>query len=77
MEGQFRDADELAKGIDEVMTARRQSYPTFKAAKDLLEGKSMNLELGRVNDEFTAQWKSLEGREQELLLQQYANQVST
>ena len=77
MEGQFRDADELARGIDEVMMERRQFYPTFKAAKDLLEGKSVNLEQGRVNDEFTAQWKSLEGREQELLLQQYANQVST
>lgn len=77
MRGQFRDADELATEIDEVMKTKRQSYPTFKAAKDILDSQSMKLEPGRVKDEFAAQCTSLEGRERELLLQQYANQTGT
>lgn len=71
----YRDADELAQAIDEAMTENRQSYPTFKAARDILEGKAETLGQGRVKDEFSVQWRSLEGRERELLLQQYANQA--
>lgn len=75
MHAEYRDADELAQAIDDAMTANRQSYPTFQAARDVLDGNRVTLEQGRVKDEFSAQWQSLEGRERELLLQQYANQV--
>lgn len=75
MEAEYQDADELAQAIDEVMMENRQSYPTFAAAKHILNGDSESLQPGRVKDEFLAQWQSLEGREQELLLQQYANQA--
>ena len=75
MRGEYRDADELAQAIDHVMTENRQPYPTFKAAKNMLVGNPVDLEQGRVNDEFAKQWQSLEGRERELLLQQYSNQV--
>lgn len=76
MQAEYRDADELAQAIDEVMLENRQSYPTFKAAKDMLDGDPVSLKQGRVKDEFSAQYQSLEGRERELLLQQYANQAS-
>ena len=75
MKAEYRDADELASAIDEVMAVNRQSYPTFKAAKDMLNGNQVDLVRNRVKDEFSAQWQSLEGRERELLLQQYANQA--
>ena len=75
MQAEYRDADELARAIDEVIMENRQSYPTFRAAKDMLDGKPATLEQIRVKDEFSAQWQSLEGRERELLLQQYANQA--
>ena len=74
MRGVYRDADDLAQSIDEVMKRNRRSYPTFRAAKDILDDKSVTLEPSRVRDEFSAQWQSVEGRERELLLQQYANQ---
>ena len=76
MQAEYRDADELAQAVDEVMAQNRRPYPTFGAAKDILEGKSITLKQGRVLDEFKAQWEALEGRERELLLQQYANQAS-
>lgn len=75
MHGEYRDADELAQAIDNVMMENRHPYPTFKAAKNMLAGNPVGLEQGRVNDEFSTQWQSLEGRERELLLQQYANQA--
>ena len=76
MQAAYRDADELAHAIDDIMSENRQSYPTFNAARDILDGKAATLEQGRVKDEFSAQWQSLEGRERELLLQQYANQAN-
>ena len=72
----YHDADDLAQAIDEIMRENRQSYPTFRAAKDILEGNSVALEPNRVSDEFSAQWQSLIGRERELLLRQYANQAN-
>ncbi|MCY4094681.1 MAG: 1-acyl-sn-glycerol-3-phosphate acyltransferase [Gammaproteobacteria bacterium] len=75
IQAEYRDADELAHVIDEAMTENRQCYPTFQAARDMLDGNRVTLEHGRVKDEFSTQWQSLEGRERELLLQQYANQA--
>ncbi|MCY3857370.1 MAG: 1-acyl-sn-glycerol-3-phosphate acyltransferase [Gammaproteobacteria bacterium] len=75
MDAQYRDADELAQAIDVTMTENRRSYPTFLAARDVLNGNFVTLEQGRVKEEFSTQWQSLEGRERELLLQQYANQA--
>ena len=76
MQADYQNADELAHAIDEVVAANRQTYPTFQAARDLLAGKPDTLRGGRVKEEFSAQWQSLEGRERELLLQQYANQFN-
>ncbi len=76
VQADYQNADELAQAIDEVIAANRQPYPTFKAARDILEGNPDALRDGRVKEEFSAQWRSLEGRVRELLLQQYANQSS-
>ena len=76
MSGEFSDAGELAEAIDCVMVANRQPYSTYTAAQDILEGHVSTIRNLRVNGEFTAQWQSVEGRERELLLRQYANQAN-
>ena len=72
----YQDAAELAEAIDQSIAAGQQPYPTFNAARGLLDGNSVDLADGRVKEEFAAQWQSVEGRERELLLQQYANQIT-
>ena len=71
----YQDADELARAIDEVMIENRRKYPIFEVAKDLLAGVAAQSLAGRLDEEFEAQWQSMEDRERELLLQQYANQA--
>ena len=75
MRGDFQDADDLGEAIDQVMAKNRQPYPIFAEAKGMLDNASRSELVGRVADEFTKQWQSLQGRERELLLTQYANQA--
>ncbi len=70
----YGDADALAEAIDRTMVRNRKPFPTFKAAKELLDGKTTKILDGKVHDEFTSQWQSLKDDEQKLLLYQYANQ---
>ena len=76
VKGNYRDADELADVIDHIMAASRTHFETFQFADARLDGKAEpELSSLRVKTAMDQQLAMVSGREQELLLAQYANQL--
>lgn len=76
VKGNYRDADELANVIDHIMAASRTHFETFQLADARMSGTpEPELSSPRVKAALEQQLALVSGREEDLLLAQYANQL--
>ena len=77
IQGDFSSADQLARFVDETMNENRRQFDVFQLARTRLRGEAEpEMQPIEVKMAFEKQVASVSGRERELLIEQYANQLA-